>query len=153
MPCFDICINLFDVGGWSLEPASILMTRWKMAESYLKASQCSAVDGSPDSASGSNDGNSSVHEAVNSRGVLHPAPWSLFAFPAESNFSGVCYDPALGQATATLQVPGSSLAGDTPRRWAVLLDAAKACGSRPPDLTLNPVDFVVSTGSNISNCH
>ena len=87
-----------------------------------------------------------------------PHPWHLFAFPLESNFSGVRYDEALGDAaTALLERP---IAGDQeadvqeevspagPRRrrrgrWAVLLDAAKGCGSRPPDLSKNPVDFVV----------
>lgn len=73
-----------------------------------------------------------------------PEPWSLFAFPAESNLSGARYDPALGRAAASLQLPpGARLAGP-PGRWAVLLDAAKACGSCPPDLAANPhVDFVV----------
>ena len=88
-------------------------------------------------------------------------PWHLFAFPLESNFSGVRYDEALGAATEGIQCPvedgragGRDLEAaqqlrpeGPPRwrrgRWAVLLDAAKGCGSRPPDLSKNPVDFVV----------
>lgn len=79
--------------------------------------------------------------------ALSHEPWNLFAFPAESNFSGARYDPALGAAAATLQLPPGSRGGGTRGRWAVLLDAAKACGSCPPDLAAHPhVDFVVRSG-------
>ena len=101
--------------------------------------------------------------AVNGRGRpgagSEPAPWHLFAYPLESNFSGVRYDEALGNAAAAElhESPAAGTAGregdaregltSAPRlrrgRWAVLLDAAKGCGSRPPNLSKNPVDFVV----------
>lgn len=78
---------------------------------------------------------------------LSPEPWSLFAFPAESNFSGARYDPALGRAAASLQLPPGARGGGPPGQWAVLLDAAKACGSCPPDLAAHPhIDFVVRLG-------
>lgn len=137
-----------------------------------------------------------------------PAP-CLFAFPLESNFSGVRYDPAvIGQIQThgltplpqSWQAPSKPVlhrnaAKDHPaksprpyqslqheqqqvrpsnqdpaaaeaeeeqkevepgtrhqdreavqsRSWHVLVDAAKACASSPPDLTKHPADFVVST--------
>lgn len=120
----------------------------------------------------------------------------LFAYPAESNFSGARYSPALAAAVrgradcasalepdpaadaaevdsdsdprqpadSTSEAPGAAGAapeasasattpapgapcppcGDSPHRWLVALDAAKACATAPPDLRANPVDFVVS---------
>jgi hypothetical protein len=38
---------------------------------------------------------------------------------------------------------GGACSGAPGERWAVLLDAAKACGSGPPNLTAAPADFVV----------
>ena len=80
----------------------------------------------------------------------------LFAFPLESNFSGVRYDPRLvtavqsGAARLQLHAPtsgsdGSSSGGQplAAGRWRVLLDCAKACGTCPPDLSACPADFAV----------
>ena len=82
-------------------------------------------------------------------------PDHLFAFPLESNFAGVRYNEALVAAVQQRRLamihpgsgPGAAAAGSraaelAPGRWRVLLDAAKACGSRPPDLTAHPADFV-----------
>lgn len=103
----------------------------------------------------------------------------LFAFPAESNFSGARYGLDLGAAVAgssssscaagleaeppedasTARPPSAtqqrlrssdsteSAGSDAGGRWLVVLDAAKACGSRPPDLAAHPVDFVVRPAS------
>ena len=92
-------------------------------------------------------------------------PHHLFAFPLESNFSGVRYDPRLvsavqhgavqWEALADSQASGgggdgaaaASVAGGARAlpagRWRVLLDAAKACASTPPDLAACPADFAV----------
>lgn len=96
----------------------------------------------------------------------------LFAFPLESNFSGVRYDPGLVAAVqsgrlrccstggagspelaasrGTAEGHGAleAAAGDggaalPPGRWRVLLDCAKACASTPPDLAACPADFAV----------
>ena len=106
-------------------------------------------------------------------------PQHLFAYPLESNFSGVRYDPGLAAAlqqrhAAVLRLPtqqqrecgvhggdaaaaglataaaaaagaaaGSGQAAALPRgRWRVLVDAAKAAGTSPPDLGACPADFV-----------
>ncbi|GBG70232.1 hypothetical protein CBR_g6363 [Chara braunii] len=65
-------------------------------------------------------------------------PFHLFAFPAECNFSGHRFD---------LEIVNEVRAGrvhDLPRgRCMVLVDAAKACGTMPPDLSVHPADFVV----------
>jgi len=68
----------------------------------------------------------------------------LFAFPAESNFSGVRYnlDLVKDMKAKRCRVDGASFEGDG-REWYVLLDAAKACCTRPPDLSQFPADFVV----------
>jgi molybdenum cofactor sulfurtransferase len=77
----------------------------------------------------------------------------LFAYPLESNFSGARYPLDL---TTTVQTGASpctreSQAGTGPckdrgpgQRWWVLLDAAKACSTLPPDLSVHKPDFVVS---------
>ena len=39
---------------------------------------------------------------------------------------------------------GTQQEGAAQQRWLVLLDAAKACGTAPPDLSRHPADFVVS---------
>lgn len=62
----------------------------------------------------------------------------LFAFPLESNLTGARYDAGLVEA-----VQCGALRGIPPGRWRVLLDAAKACGTAPPDLEAHPADFVV----------
>ena len=92
-------------------------------------------------------------------------PLHLFAFPAESNFSGVEHDLGLVNAIREgacafrgLRTAGRAEgaggegldggdgggAGDggVRGRWLVLLDAAKACGTRPPDLSQHPADLV-----------
>lgn len=73
---------------------------------------------------------------------------SLFAYPLESNFSGARYGL---QPTRQLRQHGLKVCGHAgepcwqgSQRWHVFLDAAKACGSRPPDLAAAPADFVVS---------
>ena len=65
---------------------------------------------------------------------------SLLAFPAESNFSGARYDLSLARDVrlSRCKVDGRGMRGD----WFVLLDAAKACCTRPPDLADHPADFV-----------
>ena len=40
--------------------------------------------------------------------------------------------------------PGTRQEGAAQQRWLVLLDAAKACGTSPPDLSRHAADFVVS---------
>ncbi len=81
-----------------------------------------------------------------------PQSHSLFAYPLESNFSGARYDlQHVGRVQQHgLQVvpvnAGSSpdqIPGDHKERWYILLDAAKACCSAPPDLSQSPADFVV----------
>lgn len=78
-------------------------------------------------------------------------PQHLFAFPAESNLSGVRYDlhlaAAVQQRTLTVLPRAEAKSGPPDAlpagRWRVLLDAAKACGTVPPDLAACPADFVV----------
>ena len=74
---------------------------------------------------------------------------SLFAYPLESNFSGTRYGL---QPVQQLHQHGLKVCRDAGepscqggQRWHVFLDAAKACGSRPPDLAAAPADFVVSS--------
>lgn len=90
-------------------------------------------------------------------GHEEPQAHSLFAYPLESNFSGVRYDPehirrvqqhGVQVRTADGRSPGDAsckeaACGDGREHWAVMLDAAKACCSAPPDLSLSPADFVV----------
>jgi len=73
----------------------------------------------------------------------------LFAFPLESNFSGTRYSENLVLAvqnqnleiTTTGTMPTAN--STTPKgKWRVLLDAAKACATNPPNLSLYPADFV-----------
>ena len=65
---------------------------------------------------------------------------SLFAFPAESNFSGVRYNLELLKQLKSkkCKVNGKS----SSQEWFVLLDSAKACSTKPPDLSKYPADFV-----------
>lgn len=65
-------------------------------------------------------------------------PVNLFAFPLECNFSGVKFDLNLVKHVQGARHVSSSSRG----RWMVLLDAAKGCGTAPPDLTRFPADFV-----------
>ena len=68
-----------------------------------------------------------------------PAGPCLFALPAECNFSGARFDlsvvAALQSASPPLRPPGSS-------SWLVLLDAAKACATAPPDLRRHKPHFI-----------
>ena len=67
----------------------------------------------------------------------------LFAFPAESNFSGVRYNlDMVNELQAKRCKVGGRESGEG-EDWLVLLDAAKAAGTRPPDLSQFPADFVV----------
>ena len=70
----------------------------------------------------------------------------LLAMPLESNFSGAVYDPA--QTAEALADYPEDLLGEAEvpysNRWLLLLDAAKACATRPPDLSRTAADFVVS---------
>ena len=72
----------------------------------------------------------------------------LLAMPLESNFSGAVYDPA--QAAESVAAYPEDLLGELDdlhpsNRWLLLLDAAKACATKPPDLSRSPADFVVSS--------
>ena len=77
------------------------------------------------------------------------ASHSLFAYPLESNFSGARYglEPIRQLHQHGLEVCGGAREAccQGSQRWHVFLDAAKACGSRPPDLAAAPADFVVSS--------
>ena len=90
---------------------------------------------------------------------LHPeAIHSLFAYPLESNFSGARYglEPItqLQQHGVELHSGHSGQPGQPESRehWHVFLDAAKACGSSPPDLRQASADFVVSLCSIFPYC-
>ncbi len=64
----------------------------------------------------------------------------LFALPAECNFSGARLD--LGIVAVLQQSPLADVAGVPAGRWAVLLDAAKAAATHPPDLSVVRPHFV-----------
>ncbi|CAK7355477.1 unnamed protein product [Dovyalis caffra] len=69
--------------------------------------------------------------------------YNLFAFPSECNFSGLRF--SLDLANLVKENPERILEGSPfcKGRWMVLVDAAKGCTTRPPDLSKYPVDFVV----------
>ena len=74
-------------------------------------------------------------------GVDHPskAP-CLFVFPAESNLTGVRYDPQLAAHVTSHGVDEGGTG-----EWLVCVDAAKACGTGPPDARRCAADaFVLS---------
>ena len=81
------------------------------------------------------------------------ATHSLFAYPLESNFSGARYglEPITRlqqHGVELLGQPGQpGQPGEHREHWHVFLDAAKACGSSPPDLRQASADFVVSISS------
>ncbi len=152
--------------GWALRPASAVMSRSRplhrdAASDPADAASASSAAGDSGTTSAANRTASGQSDsaAVSSSpaAASEPLPWHLFAFPLESNFSGVRYAEGLGNAAVELESPAGGAngregdvreglpAGPHRRRgrWAVLLDAAKGCGSRPPDLSENPVDFVV----------
>lgn len=75
----------------------------------------------------------------------------LVAFPLESNFNGARYDPNLVNCIQSkgLRVPGyldqlssHESSGDDKQNMFVLLDAAKACGTSPPNISQHPADFI-----------
>jgi molybdenum cofactor sulfurtransferase len=85
-----------------------------------------------------------------------PQKHSLFAYPVESNFSGVRYDPDHVKRVqqhgvhvrpvstdSLVNTSSTETSDDHIERWCILLDAAKACCSAPPDLSNSPADFVV----------
>ena len=161
--------------GWALRPASAVMSRSRPLRGVAASEPADAATASSsasDSVTASAakrtaPGQSDPAAVSSSSAAASEPPWHLFAFPLESNFSGVRYDEGLGNAAAAelnkSPAAGASEAGDDARegcavgprprrgRWAVLLDAAKACGSRPPDLSKNPVDFVVR-GNVLLDC-
>jgi molybdenum cofactor sulfurtransferase len=70
-----------------------------------------------------------------------PRPLSLFALPAECNFSGARLDLRLVEALQ--QDGGGGGGGGVPHApWVVLLDAAKAAATHPPDLSRVRPHFV-----------
>ncbi|KAK9787728.1 hypothetical protein WJX73_008150 [Symbiochloris irregularis] len=88
-----------------------------------------------------------------SRSLQHASsteqPVHMFAMPVESNFSGMRYDPVLVTAIQQQGMPGAdgeSLLGRVPvqeqGRCLVVLDAAKACTTCPPNLAECSADFV-----------
>ncbi len=87
------------------------------------------------------------HSSKPNSGNQPSLPDHLFAYPAESNFHGARYDPALAsavkQGTLPLAHGGAGNAAALPAgRWFVLVDAAKAAASGLPDLSAHPADFV-----------
>eukprot|EP00873_Tetraselmis_striata_P027755 jgi/Tetstr1/448019/TSEL_035320.t1 len=69
------------------------------------------------------------------------APACLFAFPQESNFSGVKYN--LDVIRQLGKGRGFADDADGATRWFTLLDAAKGAATCPPDLSAVQPDFVV----------
>ena len=142
------CVGGLHAGGWELHHASALMSRHNSADATSPAAPMVQEPSGAGSSGGGSSSSNCPANGAQTREVpgLRPGAWNLFAFPAESNFSGVRYDPAIGLAAPSLQLPPGAGAGGSPGRWAVLVDAAKACGSCPPDLTANPhIDFLVCT--------
>lgn len=68
------------------------------------------------------------------------APASLFAYPAECNFSGAMHPLSLGE-----KIRNGAMENETTKstRWFVLLDAAKYVGTHQLDLSVVQPDFVV----------
>lgn len=86
-------------------------------------------------------------EAKSSSELLNDKPlgnaYNLFAFPSECNFSGMKF--RLDLVNIIKEDGGNFLEGSLNRRgrWMVLIDAAKGCATKPPDLARYPADFVV----------
>ncbi|KAG2491424.1 hypothetical protein HYH03_010212 [Edaphochlamys debaryana] len=91
-------------------------------------------------------------------GVPYDVPYHLLALPAECNFTGdreplahvVRHVHQHGLKYDSTSAAATSSAGDAEGirsggagQWLVLLDAAKACSTAPPDLSAVPADFVV----------
>jgi selenocysteine lyase/cysteine desulfurase len=64
--------------------------------------------------------------------------YHLFAFPLECNFSGAKFDLDLVTQIQQGRHCGEKHSG----QWLVLVDAAKGCGTMPPDLSRFKADFV-----------
>jgi molybdenum cofactor sulfurtransferase len=76
------------------------------------------------------------------RGISTTSPtFSLYAFPAESNFSGRRYDLSRHLKRARSGGIGHSGPQST-HTWKVLVDAAKYCATSPLDLSKYDADFV-----------
>jgi molybdenum cofactor sulfurtransferase len=69
-----------------------------------------------------------AHGAISSASASASPGYSLLAMPLECNFSGARYRPAAVLAALQRSPAGAG------RRWLLLLDAAKACATHPPDL-------------------
>jgi len=204
-------------GGWRLQPTGERMQRsaagTSVSGTHAAAAAPATISNPADSSAPGGDGRSggSGSGAWGGGGTPEePAPpplLHLFAHPAESNFSGVRYDPALaaavrrpGDSAAALAVspaeaavgaaaatdgttagrsaaaaavqrparkdaagpaagdssaeaavhrPAEAAGGGPEGRWLVALDAAKACGTSPPDLSAGNVDFLVSVRPQI----
>ncbi|KAF7824910.1 molybdenum cofactor sulfurase isoform X1 [Senna tora] len=69
--------------------------------------------------------------------------YNLFAFPSECNFSGLRFSLDLVKIIKedSRRIPRSSSVCKN-GKWMVLIDAAKGCSTRPPDLSKYPADFV-----------
>jgi len=65
--------------------------------------------------------------------------YSLFAFPAEDNFSGVKYDLSWVEK---FQQRSKGFLSNKSTRWKVLVDAAAYAPTQPLDLSKTPADFV-----------
>lgn len=68
--------------------------------------------------------------------------YNLFAFPSECNFSGVRYSVDLFKNIKENSARSEGLPVDK-GHWMVLIDAAKGCTTKPPDLSKYCADFVV----------
>eukprot|EP01018_Ginkgo_biloba_P031481 Gb_30425 [translate_table: standard] len=70
--------------------------------------------------------------------------YNLFAFPLECNFSGAKFDLELVKLIHEgRHVESMESVSACRGQWMVLLDAAKGCGTQPPNLSEFPADFVV----------
>ena len=167
-------------GGVELRPSGELMLRNAAGSASAGAAAPARKPPAPNGVRGLHstaavrpDAEGRSSSKVTSGGRDRPPP-HLFAYPAESNFSGVRYAPSLAAAVrcgdaATALVHGAISPGGAANaaaavveghgtetccggRWLVMLDAAKACGTSPPDLSASPVDFVVSTRCMFDRC-
>ncbi|XP_054814716.1 molybdenum cofactor sulfurase isoform X2 [Prosopis cineraria] len=69
--------------------------------------------------------------------------YDLFAFPSECNFSGLRFSLDL---VRIIKEDSRRILGDSSfcknGQWKVLIDAAKGCSTKPPDLSKYPADFM-----------
>eukprot|EP00246_Nothoceros_aenigmaticus_P013772 TRINITY_DN4924_c0_g1_i4.p1 TRINITY_DN4924_c0_g1~~TRINITY_DN4924_c0_g1_i4.p1 ORF type:complete len:318 (-),score=53.81 TRINITY_DN4924_c0_g1_i4:98-1051(-) len=71
--------------------------------------------------------------------------YNLFAFPGECNFSGAKFNLELVH-----HVKRGNHMKDSKGKWMVLIDAAKSCGTSPPNLSQYPADFVAISFYKVS---